>query len=100
MFKFLPDWYKNLIVYEEASKLRALIFKITKDFPKDELRRVSQMRAAARSIKQNIVEGYKHGTVRQFRRFLNLINISDNSCNSIKNRLSVAKDLIRGLTGN
>ena len=72
MFKFIFDGYKNLIVYEEASKLRALIFKITKDFPKTELRRVGQMTAAARSIKQNIAEGYKYKTIPQFRRFLKM----------------------------
>jgi four helix bundle protein len=50
--------YKKLVVWNNAYKLRRLIYETTKRFSKSELRRISQMRDAARSIKQNIQEGY------------------------------------------
>ena len=52
------EGYKKLIVWKNAYKLRRKVYEITRRFPKIELRRVSQMRDAARSIKQNIQEGY------------------------------------------
>ena len=44
--------YKKLAVWKNAYELRKLIYKITVRFPKSEMRRVSQMRDAARSIKK------------------------------------------------
>lgn len=53
-----PIGYKKLIVWQNAYRLRRLVFEITKRFAMIEVRRISQMRDAARSIKQNIQEGY------------------------------------------
>jgi len=50
--------FKKLVVWQNAKKLRKLIYDMTAKFPKSEMRRVSQMRDAARSVKQNIQEGY------------------------------------------
>lgn len=50
--------YRKLIVWQNAYLLRRKIYEITTKFPSIELRRVSQMRDAARSVKQNIQEGY------------------------------------------
>ncbi len=55
--------YMNLIVWKNASELRKLVYEITDKFPNKEMRRVSQMRDSARSIKQNIQEGYKRNTI-------------------------------------
>lgn len=55
--------YKKLVVWQNTKKLRRLVYSITEDFPKSEYRRISQMRDAARSSKQNIQEGYKRGTI-------------------------------------
>ncbi|MFV1917279.1 MAG: four helix bundle protein [Patescibacteria group bacterium] len=52
------EGYKKLVVWKNAYKLRRRVYVITKRFPKVEMRRVSQMRDAARSTKQNIQEGY------------------------------------------
>ncbi len=51
------DGYKKLVVWKNAHKLRKLIYEMTKTFPKNEMRRISQMRDSARSVKQNIQEG-------------------------------------------
>ena len=50
--------YKKLVVWNNAKILRKGVYDITKRFPKSEMRRVSQMNDAARSVKQNIQEGY------------------------------------------
>lgn len=50
--------YKKLVVWRNAYKLRRLVYEITRKFARPEMRRVSQMRDAARSVKQNIQEGY------------------------------------------
>ncbi|HDQ22504.1 MAG TPA: four helix bundle protein [Candidatus Uhrbacteria bacterium] len=55
--------YKKLIVYKNACELRRLIYKYTDSFKKEDPRLVSQMRNAARSVKQNIVEGYKRDSI-------------------------------------
>lgn len=52
------DGFRKLIVWKNAYQLRRLVYEITKRFPLSEMRRVSQMRDAARSVKQNIQEGY------------------------------------------
>ena len=54
--------FRKLIVWQNARELRKLVYDTTKAFPRAEMRRVSQMRDAARSVKQNIQEGYMGGT--------------------------------------
>jgi len=51
--------YKKLVVWKNASQLRKKVYNITKEFPRSEYRRVSQMNDAARPVKQNIQEGYR-----------------------------------------
>lgn len=51
--------YKKLNVFQKSDELAILIYKFTKDFPKDEIfGLVSQMRRATVSVPANIVEGY------------------------------------------
>lgn len=51
--------YKKLNVFIKSDELAVLIYRDTKDFPRDEIfGLVSQMRRAAVSIPANIVEGY------------------------------------------
>ena len=56
------DGFRKLIVWKNAYELRKKIYEITKKFPRNEMRRISQMRDAARSVKQNIQEGYLKST--------------------------------------
>ncbi|MBN1353645.1 MAG: four helix bundle protein [Candidatus Omnitrophica bacterium] len=64
--------YEKLIVWQNAYKLRKLIYETTGTFPKKEIRRVSQMNDAARSVKQNIQEGYKRNSLGDYIRSLNI----------------------------
>lgn len=51
--------YKELIVWKESMNLSVLIYKITKTFPYDEKKGLTdQMRRASVSIVSNIAEGY------------------------------------------
>lgn len=67
--------YKKLIVWQNAYKLRRFIYDMTKQFPTSEMRRISHMRDSARSVKQNIQEGY----CRTLAGYINYLNISQGS---------------------
>ena len=55
--------YKNLIVWPKADEPCFLTYKVTMNYPKDELfGLVSQMRRCAVSIPANVVEGYGRRT--------------------------------------
>jgi four helix bundle protein len=55
-----------------------MVYGITKSFPKGEMRRVSQMRDAARSAKQNIQEGYSRRSLGSYIYFLGIAKSSLN----------------------
>lgn len=60
------EGYKKLIIYQNLSRLRSLVYKSTSSFNKIHIRLVSQMRDAARSAKQNLAEGYMKNTLGDF----------------------------------
>ncbi len=72
--------YKKLIVWQNAYRLRRLIYETTRQFPKTEIRRISQMRDSSRSIKQNIQEGYR----RTLPGYINHLNIAQGSLSELR----------------
>ncbi len=68
--------YRKLVVWKNARQLRGMIYQITRSFPKTEIRRVAQMRDAARSVKQNIQEGYVRNSIGEYIHFLSIANSS------------------------
>jgi four helix bundle protein len=68
--------YKKLIVWKNLCELRREIFLSTEKFQHGNYRLVEQMRAAARSAKQNFCEGYKKGSIGQFINFCNISRAS------------------------
>lgn len=83
--------YKNLIVYQKGYKLSLEIYRVTKDYPKDELYGlVSQMRRSAVSIPCNIAEGYRRGYRKEYIQFLHMAH---GSCSELETLLSLSKDL-------
>ena len=65
--------YKELIVWQKAMELTAIIYNLTKKLPKEELYSLSdQMRRAAISIPSNIAEGQDRNTDKDFARFLTI----------------------------
>jgi len=67
--------YKKLIILNEASELVDLVYKYTKDFPRnEEYGLTSQLRRSVLSIPLNIVEGQASISKREFLNFLNIAN--------------------------
>ncbi len=55
--------YKNLNTYKKADELVIAVYKVTKNFPKEELfGLISQIRRCAVSVVANVVEGYGRRT--------------------------------------
>lgn len=92
-----PEGYKELLVYKRAEELREFVFKITEHFPYDERRRKEHLRDSARSVKQNIVEGWKRSTTKEYYDFLSfslgsLAEIKEDGEDSLKDGLMLKTD--------
>lgn len=83
--------YKELIVWQKSTQFCVDIYKVTKDFPKDEqYGLISQLRRAAISIPSNIAEGSKRYTDKNYSAFL---RIASGSGAEIETQLHIAKEL-------
>jgi four helix bundle protein len=83
--------FTDLIAWQEGHKLVLMIYKITKNFPKEELFiLVNQMRRAAISITSNIAEGFSRNTAKDKVQFY---AIAQGSLTELQNQLVVARDL-------
>jgi four helix bundle protein len=80
--------HKKLIAWQKCMELVVLIYKITKDFPKEETYGlVSQMRRASISAPSNIAEGAADRSREQFKNFL---SIAIGSLNELNTQLEIA----------
>jgi four helix bundle protein len=67
--------HTKLCAFELADQLTLLVYKQTKDFPRDEMFGLtSQMRRAAVSVTCNIVEGCARSSLADYIRFLDMAN--------------------------
>ena len=83
--------FEQLIVLQKAHSSVLAIYKITKQYPKEELFcLVNQMRRAAASITANIAEGYAKISSKDKLRFY---NISQGSLEETRNFIILSKDL-------
>jgi len=83
--------YKDLIVYQKAYKLTLEIYRITKNYPKEEIYGlISQMRRSSVSIPCNIAEGYRRGHRKEYIQFL---YVAHGSCGELETLLSLSYDL-------
>ncbi|OGU17520.1 MAG: four helix bundle protein [Ignavibacteria bacterium GWB2_35_12] len=65
--------HSKLRAFELADEIAVLIYKVTKDFPKDEIYGLtSQMRRAGISVPSNIVEGCARESQAEYLRFLEI----------------------------
>ena len=82
--------YKKLKVWEESHRLVTLVYKNTKNFPKEEyFGLVSQMRRAAISVVANIIEGQ----ARMKNEFYRFLMISNGSLAELEYYLQLSLDL-------
>ena len=83
--------YKQLNFFKKSHELTLEIYKIVKDFPKEELYGLSsQLRRASVSIGSNIAEGSVRSTTKDYKNFLHM---SLGSAKEIEYQLLIAKDL-------
>lgn len=83
--------FKELVLWQKAHELTLNIYKITRDYPKEEAYALtSQVRRASVSIAANIAEGYKKKTKPHK---LSFLNISEGSLEEVKYYLILSKDL-------
>ena len=83
--------YTDLIVWKKAMSLVTEIYRITREFPKDELFGLtSQLRRAAVSIPSNIAEGQGRLSKGEFRVFL---GNARGSLSELETQILIAKDL-------
>jgi four helix bundle protein len=65
--------YHTLIMHQKANELALLSYKLTANFPKEELYGITnQIRRASVSVPANIAEGYSRNGNKEKTRFLNI----------------------------
>ncbi|MGO8791828.1 MAG: four helix bundle protein [Terriglobia bacterium] len=83
--------FKNLNVWAKAHSLALVVYKATRNFPKEELFGLtSQLRRAAGSIPANISEGCGRGGDPEFGRFL---QVAMGSASELEYHVLLAHDL-------
>ena len=89
MFKIKS--YKELNVWKLGKELVLDIYRLTKDFPKEEMFGIiSQMRKAAISIPSNIAEGFNRHHTGDYKRFL---YFSLGSCAELETQIEICQEL-------
>jgi four helix bundle protein len=92
----MPQDVHELTVWHRAIDLTVCIYRLTRDFPKEETYGlVSQLRRASVSVASNIAEGRGRLNVAEFRQFL---GVALGSIFEIKTQLIVAQRLVMGRT--
>ena len=83
--------FENVIAWQKAHQFVLAVYRITKDFPTEEVYGLtSQFRRAAVSIEANIAEGYKKLSKADKLRFM---NISQGSVEECRDYLLLSRDL-------
>jgi four helix bundle protein len=89
--------FKDLVVWQKAHELVMAIYKVSAQFPKDELYGLtSQIRRSASSIAANIAEAFKK---RSEKDKLRILNIAQGSLSETQYHLLLASDLKYGNVG-
>lgn len=85
------ETFTDLNVWKEGHRLVVMVYKITRDFPKEELYSITnQMRRAAASITANIAEGFGRQSYKEKVQFYYM---SKGSLAELKNFILIAKDV-------
>jgi len=83
--------FRNLLVWQKAHALTLALYKVTRDFPRDErYGLIAQVRRAASSVPANLAEGCGRRTAADFRRF---VQIAIGSASELEYHLVLAADL-------
>jgi four helix bundle protein len=83
--------FKELKIWKESMDLASDIYKMTKEFPRDErFGLISQIRRAAVSVPYNIAERVSRGSNKAFNQFL---EIALGSLHEVETQLLIARNL-------
>jgi four helix bundle protein len=83
--------FTDLNAWKEGHKLVIEIYKVTKEFPGEEIFGLtSQIRRASVSITSNIAEGFSRNS---YKEKLNFYSISLGSLTEVQDQLTIAKDI-------
>ena len=83
--------FRELVVWQKALGLVKEIYRVTQEFPKEELFGLtSQLRRAAVSVPSNIAEGQGRLTEKEFRQYL---GNARGSLAEVETQIIIAKDL-------
>jgi four helix bundle protein len=86
--------YEDLVVWQRSMQLTNVVYRLTRDFPKEELYGLTnQIRRAAVSIACNIAEGQGRINAGEFRQFLGIARGSN--C-EVQTLLQIAENLNLG----
>ena len=81
----------DLLAWQEAHKFVLAVYKVTRDFPKEEMFGITnQMRRASISVTSNIAEGFGRQTMKEKVYFYYL---AQGSLTELKNQLIAARDI-------
>lgn len=83
--------FTDLRAWKETHKLVLMVYKITKEFPREEMFGLtSQMRSCVISISSNIAEGFSRYTIKDKQHFYSM---SRGSLTELQNQLLIARDV-------
>jgi four helix bundle protein len=83
--------FRDLLVWQRAIQLSVAIYRLTKDFPREELYGLSsQIRRAAVSVPSNIAEGHGRLGTGEYRQFL---GVARGSNFELQTQLEIARAL-------
>lgn len=94
-----PRGYERLIVYRKAAELQSACAELTALFPRDKTLKAlaDQMERSARSVKQNVVEGWMRNSTKEYYDFL---GFSIGACVELEEDCGdIIKGIYRGLKG-
>jgi four helix bundle protein len=91
MEKVMVHSFTDLRAWQEAHELVLYVYKITRNFPKEEsFGLTNQMRRAAVSITSNIAEGFGRQSLKEKIQFYHL---SKGSLNELRSQFFIARDV-------
>jgi len=83
--------FTDLKAWQSGHKLVVLVYKITKDFPREETYSlIDQMRRAASSVTSNIAEGFGR---RGYKEKIQFYYLAQGSLTELKNQILIARDV-------
>ena len=87
----MAQHFRDLIVWQRAIQMTVSIYKLTQQFPREELYGLtSQMRRAAVSVVSNIAEGHGRLNSKEYRQFL---GVARGSNFELQTQLVIATEL-------